>query len=54
MKLAPMTTARFAPSTRGDDARAVGERAQVVHVRQVGAGHVKRTGSAPVASSSAP
>ncbi len=35
-----------------DDGPAVGERAQRVHVRLVGAGIDKRTGSAPVASSS--
>ena len=36
----------------GDDGAAVGERAQRMNMRQIGAGNGSRTGSAPVASSS--
>ena len=41
MKLAPITTARRAWLAPGDDRAAVGERAQHVNVRPVGAGNVK-------------
>ena len=37
MKLAPMTSARRAPLARVDDGAAIGERAQRMDVRQVGA-----------------
>ena len=37
----------------GDEGAAVGQRAQIVHMREVAPGTSSRTGSAPVASSSA-
>ena len=54
MKLAPMTTARRAVAAPRDDRPAVARACAGVHVRQVACpGSVSRTGSAPVASSSA-
>ena len=48
MKLAPITTARRAPSAKVDDCAAIGQRAQHVNMRLVGArdrqAHRLRTG----------
>ena len=52
MKLAPITTARLRGLGALDDRAAIGERAQRVHMRRSAPGIGKRTGSAPVASSS--
>ena len=41
MKLAPITTTRASPLRSRDQRSAVVERAQIVHVRQVGAGYVE-------------
>ena len=41
MKLAPITTARFEARALGDKSAAVGERAQIVDVREIASGNVE-------------